>query len=290
MLIFLAGALANSLQANNGMQDGRDERSCCWSSCYECGCNPLYCGALDLQFQGGVAPIIWTDRGNFSFVECLGVPAANAIVPIFELPRFFSLFKVPWTVGGQVGYAVDDNIRVYLEFNYLQAKGKGNSSLSAASASSSQVFGTNPVVLTMHKYKLYDVYLGGRYYWDRWCDRVSFFAGAKVGLTYHKSINFDSTISGTTLTTDEHFFRKNTMVSGGLNFGLDFCFCGNWSLVLTGELVASCGPKGNSIAFGQPGACSTTPTLPAPGLENILIGSIGTELRFPITAAVRYSF
>ena len=76
-------------------------------------------------------------------------------------------------------------------------------------------------------------------------------------------------------------FRSNTVVSGGANFGFDVCFCGNWSFVVTGEVVASCGPRSGGII----------PTV-ATGLTNtnLVVGNVQTELRFPVTAAVRYSF
>ena len=60
-------------------------------------------------------------------------------------------------------------------------------------------------------------------------------------------------------------------------------------------MIASCGPKGaGNIPFGQPTAtCSQIafqPTIPQPiaGVNNLLIGGVGAEIRFPITAAVRY--
>ena len=187
--VSLACSLTGMMRAENYADESECCRSSCWSSCYECGCNPLYCGAFDLQVQGGVAPIIWTDRGDVSFVQCGGVAGANAIVPLFEIPHFFKLFHVPWTVGGQLGYAINDNVRVYLEFNYLQASGKHNADVETIAVV------PNTIVFDMHKYKLFDGYLGARYYWDRWCDRYTFFVGAKVGVTHHKSTRHSSTIT-----------------------------------------------------------------------------------------------
>ena len=271
---------------------------CCQSSCYECGCNPLYCGAWSLQVQGGVAPIVWRHRGELDLVSC----ASNDVNPIFalssELPKFNKLFRVPWIVGGKVGYDFTDNVEVYVEFNYLQAKHKD-----VANATFPILNVAGPITrFAFHKYKLFDAYVGARYYWDRWCDRVAFFLGGQVGLTSHRSTKADITLNGspvvlvpavgsadcpraaTTTNARNHFFAHNTVISGGANLGFDVCFCGNWSLVVTGEIIASCGPKTHTTS-------TFAALLPAPTLaSNLIVGCFGTELRFPVTAGLRYTF
>lgn len=287
-LILLATSAASTIQANRNQDvDG----SCCpRSGCYECGCNPLYCGAFDVQGHAGVAPIFWTDRGDISFVQCTSNPLTSGIAFLFEVPHFFKLFRIPWTVGGQVGYAVNENIRVFVEFNYLQAKGKGNALITTVSTT------PQTIAFSMGKYELFDVYLGAQYYWNRWCDYTSFFVGAKVGLTHRKRTHFSSTLTSATivppvvLTTDTDFFHRNTIPSGGLELGLDFCMCGNWSVQLVGEVVASCGPRSARIDFGQISGCAVVQAVPVAGINNFIIGHIGTELRFPITLGIRYSF
>ena len=205
-----------------------DDSNCCQTSCYECGCNPLYCGAWSLQVQGGVAPIIWKHRGELDLVSC----ASNDANPIFaltsELPKFNKLFKTPWIVGGKVGYDFTDNVEVYVEFNYLQAKQKD-----VANATFPILNVPNQtLVFAFHKYKLFDAYAGARYYWDRWCDRVAFFLGGQVGLTAHRHTKADITLNGTPVillptinsaacpragitNSDNNFFRSNTVISGG---------------------------------------------------------------------------
>lgn len=248
---------------------------------YECSCNPLHCGAFDLQLQAGVAPIKWRHKdqdvgGAFPFPS-----STSPIITFFNSPSYKKLFRMPWIVGGQVGYAWSDNVRLYIEFNYLQAKGKKNVSVSTD---------TTPVLAAgfdVHKYKLYDAYFGGRYYWNRWCNRVAFFLGGKIGLTHHKKTKVDLAVGIPLLPpvslvlTGVPAINHNTGVSGGVNGGFDICICGNWSLVVTGEVVVSKGPKiANDIALLQ-----------TVGQYNaISFGSIGAELRFPVTAAIRYTF
>lgn len=299
-ILFLFTLFSGSISADRyyGVENNN-----CARTCYECSCHPLYCGAFDLQLHAGIAPVKWRDRGNFGGIVCAALATpAEISASFFQLPKFGTLYKLPWTVGGQLGYAISDNIRLFLEINYLQAQRKHDVAL----ASQVSLFFGEPTSFTLNlqKYRLVDAYLGASYYFDRWCDFASVFIGAKAGLTHHHRINFSSTVVSTdpgaapalSLTTDLAFFQRNTAPSGGLHLGIDFCFCGNWSLALTGEVVASCGLKGNRIAYGQPaagcGGPAIQPALPIviEGLENLMIGHIGMELRFPITASVRYSF
>lgn len=288
-LMVIASLYAGNIQADQYIQKDED---CCRKSCYECSCNPLYCGALDLQIQAGIAPILWADRGELDFIQCGGVSPVSAIDKLFNLPKFRTFYRIPWTIGGQIGYAASDNVRFYLEFNYLQARSKKNVAINTIGVA------PNTIVFSNGKYKLFDAYVGARYYWDRWCDQLSVFVGVKAGLTQHKRTKFSSTITppvpAVVLTSDLVLFNRKTVPSGGLEIGLDYCICGNWALVLTAEMVASCGPDGaGNIPFGQPSAtCGTigSPSIPQPipGVNNLLVGGIGTEIRFPITAAVRY--
>lgn len=279
LLMVLLACTVGAAQADRYYDvDYANGGNCCRSSCYECGCNPLYCGAWDLQIHGGVNFIKWRNRGAVFTNDCAGsLPS-----PIFvtgEIGNFKHYYKTPWIVGGQVGYHWSDNARVYLEFNYSQAKAKSD-------PVSFLVNPINPAALTLFvtsfsKYKVFDAYVGTRYYWDRWCDRVAFFLGAKVGLTHHKSIDASFFFSDID-TVIVQAFRSNTVVSGGADFGFDVCFCGNWSFVVTGAVIASCGPSGANV-----------PLLVIPNSnENsqLVVTGAGTELRFPVTAGIRYSF
>ena len=286
--MLLAGAFsmvqADRYHEDDGYMVNDNRGDCCPSSCYECACNPLYCGAWDLQVHGGVVPVKWQHRDPLSGIDCLfGTP----VVTVFNaIPGFHSFFRVPWTVGGQFGYAWADNVRVYLEFNYVQARAKTNATINTDFIAPGAA--AVPVTFNFNKYKLFDGYVGVRYYSNRWCNRTAFFLGGKIGFTHHKgmssSISVGTPIPATPTVASSPLFGKSTVVSGGANFGLDICFCGNWSVVLTGEVVASCGPHAISN-FVVPAAAVATI-----GYSNFIIGHIGTELRFPVTAGIRYSF
>ncbi len=283
-LLMLLSLFGGKVQAGRNYEDGyvSESRDCCFSSCYECGCNPLYCGAWDLQIQGGVQPITWRNRAPYYGIVPAAVAPAPVVATIFTTgPKFNSLFKTPWIVGGQIGYHWSDNARMYVEFNYSQAKGK-------TTAFADSLTGLTSVDFNLSKYKIFDAYVGARYYWDRWCDRVAFFLGAKVGLTHHKGVSSSALTfnlpspAAPIVFTDIAFYTSNNVVSGGADFGFDVCFCGNWSFVVTGAVIASCGPR--PVA---PVDISATPVV---GVNNVFIGGIGSELRFPVTAGIRYSF
>ena len=277
-LLMLAMLLGGSAQASH---DGYVNGSDCCRPQYECGCNPLYCGAWDLQIQAGVNPILWRHRGPVLAANCASSSTAPIVVLFDEQPRFSKLHKTPWIVGGQIGYAMSDNSRVFVEFDYSQAQRKNAVVVPATLASVSSFS------WTLGKYKLFEGYVGARYYWDRWCDSLSFFLGGKVGFTHHKkqSATFLIQLTGfdPVNLANIDLVRNSTVVSGGGHIGLDYCICGNWSLVLTAEVVASCGPR--HVPYFPLVANSNLP-----GFSAIFPGSVGTELRFPVTVAVRYSF
>lgn len=291
--ILLASNVGSEIKAayNDRYENGCCPTNNCNTCCYECGCEALYHNAFDVQFHAGAAPIVWTDKGDISFVQCMANPVTSGIAFLFEVPRFFKLFRVPWTVGAQVGYALDQHVRLFAEFNYLQANGKGNALVTSEGVAVPQT-----IAFSLRKYKLFDVYLGAQYYWNRACDWVAPFVGVKFGLTHRQHTRFSSTLTSAqivppvTLTDNVDLFHGHTVPSGGLQLGLDFCFCGCWSVQLVGELVAACGPDSAQIPFGQIDNCQVIQPVPVPGINNLLIGHIGTELRFPITLGIRYSF
>ncbi len=268
----------------------------CCDQVYDCG-DPLNCGSINFLVHGGVAPTLWRNRGDFSLVSCNALNTSGigqTVVKLFELPKFSKFFHVPWIVGGQIGYALTDHIEVYLEANYRSSKAKN--------------FVLNNVVLTpfengnvsfvfQNSYRVIDAYVGARYYWGRcWCDRVAFFLGGKFGLVHHQPVNFQFLIVqqtcpiGAPLSSNGNtpLFLRNTVPAVGANFGFDWCIGCGWSVVLMGEVVAANGPKSNANIV-VPNSC-TGGILPALLPTNILIGNIETELFFPVTLGLKYSF
>lgn len=269
---------------------------------YECACNPLYCGAKSVQFDAGIAPIVWRHRGEVDLISC----ASSSTNPVFQLsaqlPKFSKLYRVPWYLGAKFGYAVTDNVEVYAEFDVLQARRKhGNTGFAFVIPN---IVPAQSLSIVLGKYKMFEVYVGARYYWDRFCNAFSPFVGIKVGVALHRHVNTKLNLNGTpvaivsaggstacptpvpvtTTTASNNFFDRNNVFSGGANVGFDYCLGCNWAFVFTAEVVASAGPR-------TPTASLFANALPAPSLaSNLILGCIETEVRFPITAGIKYNF
>lgn len=297
----------------------REYDDCCQPACceqvYDCG-DPLNCGSVNFWFRAGVAPTIWNDRSDFSFVSCnaLAIQGNNIksnIVSVFPLPKFKDFFKTPWIIGGQIGYAVTDCFEFYLEANYRKAATRGRTKLANGFEANFVLDGGldengmpigvaitgDRVIIGLNfrdGYRAADFYVGARYYWGRcWCDRLAWFLGGKFGLVHRQAVDFDFNISSTfcsasaALTgTSATFFERSNSPAAGVNFGLDWCLGCGWSFMIMAEAVATCGPKSNdNIVIAS--NCSQLPNLLP---SNIIIGPIGTEIFFPVTFGVKYSF
>lgn len=276
---------------------------------------PFYCGMFDFQFQAGGAPVQWQHRGALYGVthstadpltwydiavrskksdDCDGdnpTPNANIIKGLC-FPEFKQLFDTPWTVGGQLGYAYTENTRLYLEGNYFRAAAKSPAHTQFCVLPETGAPEGTTLNLFMHTYIFFDAHIGARYYSDRFlCNLFSLFVGAKVGLTHYQQSCFavQETIADLFFNLNiispkspVPLFKSTTTVSGGINGGVDIAITNCWNLVLTAEVVASAGPRLNAII-------PVTPDFPI-NIGNVIITPLHTELRFPVTVAIRYSY
>lgn len=272
---------------------------CCPTDCcepvYDCG-DPLNPCSVDFAFFAGVAPSIWTSRGDFSLVSCNALaavpPAPDVVIPLFEMPRFNKLFHVPWIVGGQIGYAITCNFEVFLQVDYRQASTRNPFVVTGVTIPNDVV---NITWNIRDRYRAFDAFIGARYYWGRWwCDRIAFFLGGQFGLVHRKNINFDATVTSTlcpgsaALTiTNAGLFLRNTVPAAGFNIGIDWCFGCGWSGILMIDIVGACGPRSNMFVTGLNTGCNQLPSeLP----KDVIVGGIGTEVFFPVVIGVKYSF
>lgn len=254
----------------------------------------LNCGSINILVHGGVAPTVWRNRGDFSAVSCFAAsvePINQNVIPLFTLPKFNKLFHLPWIVGGQIGYAISDCSEIYVELNYRQASRKTFVLNNIAIPNDT----INVALNLTNKFRAIDAYVGARAYWGRyWCDRVAFFLGAKFGIVHHKSMDFNYILTPQSVPaqlalvsiSDTSFTTRNTSPAGGANIGFDWSYGCGWSIVFMAEIVATCAPKSNAI-IPLANTCTQLPSL----LPNaFLLGGNGTELFFPITLGLKYSF
>lgn len=238
-------------------------------------CAPFECGTSWIQVDAGVYPTIWPNSCPIFLNSCECVTGRPVLRQVLCNPHDFKgLFKLPWILGGQLGYAWNNHAAVYGELNYIQAGGKRDYCNKNSNNNLSQF------KINLDKYRAFSGYIGLRYYSNRYCDLVSLFIGAKVGFIYRG--DFQSHAHPSHFKRD--FFIHSARVSGGPNIGLDWKWTENWSGVLTFEVVASQGPKGN---------CNV-PLLDAEIRE--LAGSylhlrdVKHELSFPVTFGIKYNF
>jgi hypothetical protein len=239
-------------------------------------CNYLLPCAWTVEVHGGVNPIQWLDRNDACCI--------NGVI----LPKFRHLFKIPWIVGGKIGYNLTECTEIYIEGDYTQARGKTCNDITVTCPTSTSIFTS-----TLNKYKAYGIYGGARYYFGFNClnqcsciERAAFFIGLQVGFVHHKEI--DVTLSatnpaGNTAPFTNTIFLKNYTISAGGNVGVDFAFNDCFALVFTVAIL------GNGPAKNCPITCLATP-LPGIDANMIVTGRFGTELWIPITAGFKYSF
>jgi hypothetical protein len=257
----------------------------------------LCCQDMNVEVRAGVAPTFWTQRENFAAISCNAVSILqlpSVYVPLFNMPKFNKLFSVPWYLGLHVGYALCEDQEIYAELNYRQSHARTFTLNSLAIPNIDTIsFSITP----KNNYKIVDAYIGMRNYWRScWCDAIELFLGAKVGFVHHSKVNFTFTTASLIVPPPAPFvssvlplFFSNTVVAIGANIGLAYEIGCDFSLVLTGELVANCGPRANSnIPFDfLTQSIFINPVL-AP--NSFIIGPIGTEIAIPLTIGLKYRF
>ncbi len=230
-----------------------------------------FCQELNLEVHGGIYPTFWVGRSGCSDNGCFA--------------KFNDLFKLPWYVGGRLGYELNDCIELYGEVNFAQARGK-NTIFNADCIVSAD--GITAIPTKASHYRIVSGYVGSHYYFNNacWCDNVDFFVGAKLGFVYHKAIkstfsapNIDGSLSPLCLP----LFNKTTSVSAGGSLGVNYCFCDCFSIVFCVELVGTGALKTNTIIC-------VPDTVSIMNLTAISNGQMSSELSVPVTLGLRWKF
>ncbi len=260
--------------------------------CYECVTESLECGSFDIQISGGFAPIYLKNRGGV-YSSLRQEPTSQLhIQDAFEIPKAGCLFYMPGDVSGQVGYAYSEKLRFFIEGDMEKARQKNEVAIPLQSDVGAPA-GTK-ILLTLQKpYRAWSFSGGVEYYSDRFWHYLSLFVGAKLGVIHHDSITvslietlpFGENVLVLNLidaSNPQDFLVRSSSVLGGLLCGLDICLKDNLSFVITAEALFDGGQHGNhnvplNIAF------SLVP-------NNFLVSGPQTEIHFPVTFGLRYSF
>lgn len=227
---------------------------------------------VGFEVKGGVAPIVWVDRGNaLCTPDCVNNTAT-------EVNQFLHLFKVPWTVGAELQWSMGDCSRTYLDFQYRQAKGKD----ACLNVPVLYLPGFVNVTARFDKYQTYSLYLGGdRFFFNDWlCENLSAFAGIEVGFTHERNLNVNLFATDESGYTSSNCYKKRNVLSGGGRFGVDYNnVCNCLTVNLTVEILGQAGPRFGSLE------------VPTSSLGTVvLLNGVTTEVIFPITLGLRYSF
>jgi hypothetical protein len=252
-------------------------------------------GNFAIEARGGIAPTAWINRDNFSAISINATSILllpSAFVPLFQMPSFSKLFGLPWFIGIHIGSMMAPDQEIYAEINYRQAHKRIFTLNNLVIPNIDTIFFS---LMPKNNYRVLSAFVGARKYWQ-FCSQqsVNAFFGGKIGLTHHAKTDFTFTTYSLAVpapyTSDTLvLFRKNTGFAGGFNAGFEFDFGCDLRIVFTAEMVAACGPNGNeNIPFDYPTQSVVINPFLAP--NSFIVGSIGTELFFPITIGCKYFF
>ena len=241
---------------------------------------PLRPCGFGFELRAGVNPIIFADKEPSFLVVPTFVAEDGRVVKLYDGFKFSKIFKTPWIVAGQFNLNLSARSQGFIEFNYTQAKGDELT----LDIDVRDTQGVNK--LDFEKFSEFGAYIGHRYYFFSSCNcAANFYFGQKIGLGHYKNIELnivrtepiDPTFDVTAIA-----YKKQTVVSGGLQLGFDYWFSNSASFVIQVEVVAS-GPLDNSID-----QFIFNPNQSFVGASNIIIGKTGTLVGFPVTAGFRF--
>ncbi len=157
--------------------------------------------------------------------------------------------------------------------------------------------------MNLANYSSFGAYIGNRHYFNRmWCDRASFFLGLKVGIMHRNQVDVCSTIpqipeTGTAvfpqIVLNNVAICKSNSVSGGVQIGLDYCINDCLAFLVGFEVLATCPFKVNRnipVTLRTPVDGSDVSKLSQPFPTNVIVGSTGTFLQFPVWAGLRWEW
>lgn len=285
----------------------------------------LSCSSTVEQCVGGV-----NDRFCLNMYNILTNPEDAIQIACPKDPKFSTEFSnAVLHLGGELSYNICDNAQYFVDVVYNRAKGgcfqintknyqapDGCNSCTTSNdcctiAENQQVLTETHLTHQYTDYKAYGFYVGTRHYWGRiWCDRLSLFAGFKIGMLHRKAVN--STVSlddiNIPIGADTYTFAarsfpsadycKSNAISGGGQIGFDYCIKDCLSLLVGLEVVATSPLKinpnlkipsfGDPTVNGQPTPAGFGRNFPIP--VGVTIGHVGCLLQFPVWAGLKWEF
>jgi len=302
--------------------------------------SPTFCeGRWSITERGGVEPLFYPYRQSNevknivsiceSFVD---VNFQGAVINSFTLQdtlliqkerkraaSFCDQFKTPWTAGLEIAYALTCDSEIFIDGDYMRADGRTDCyKVNFPSLPGVLTPPTPPAVLKpSESIKIHEEYsdlkgwgghIGCRHYFPSWCLGGAFFVGGKVGVRHWDSVSAEVTvkdaINGEVEVGKFTYYPSNTVVSGGFQFGFNWCLSSCVSFVIMGEALGTGSFKfgkdvtvnRGEIARFEPdpeGEVEISEQREIRAVNTILeipVRRIGTIMRFPVTIGLMISF
>lgn len=264
----------------------------------DCYCStPIKQGEWNISIKGGIAPTTWLNRRNEYVVS---INQQNTpIVTSKNIGSFEDNFDMPWTASVEVAYNISDYSQIFVEGSYKSAPNK--------KSTKKEVDGIKLRERTDDAHD-WSGYFGVRQFFCRdWvCDSVAPYIGFKAGFVNHQKINTHFYVGKVAQNQNQNQnqneaqnkpqivyneigkqvqFQSTTGISAGAFIGLDCALMESLNIQLQIEVIASQPIQGRqNVEF--PGSRTLQPG----EITNIMAGKINSELTFPITVGLRYSF
>lgn len=174
--------------------------------------------------------------------------------------NFGDLHGLPFATGFDIGYAIQDNVELFFNFDWNVASGKKKTALNEKTTTTlAGVPVSNAQYFSKYKQGSYNslgFYAGARYYFDM-DSKFSPFVGAKLGLIHRshgkhsmKDVDTYGNLIANTTRIDlasyrAPFMKSSTGFSGGLQAGVDYKVTDQVSVNWMAEVIGSTSLKAN---------------------------------------------
>lgn len=257
-------------------------------------------GTWTVAARAGISPSVFSKKGRLThtfLAPGATLPASttafidtNTVTQASDEFKFGDLYSVPFTTGFDIGYFVDCNWEVFINFNYEHACNKrftirGQADGNDADAILDDDMSARWQVRDLNNYAFY---LGSRYYICDWAsDCFLPFVGAKLGIKSRSScgsgenvrIDFDD--GSDSIILNRSSGKSCANFSAAFQWGFDWMLDDCYALTLMSEVV---GTSGNIFKSGR--QLGFTSSVGQQVFSNVSQNPKGV-LSFPITLGLR---
>lgn len=285
-----------------------------------CSSGPLKPCEWSFTFRGGIEPGYYASRSDNDFIDTVAFTEVDAIGEVVEIetalvlqssnvrtPRYDSQVQMPWTLIGDLAFAISCNTEIFIDGLYGEARGKSTGYDLVFGAIPSNLDPTFPDVRAEETYTVREdystfSYVGGNiglrhYFSSGGCG--SLFIGAKVGARHYDPLHVEinaSNSDGAFEPISKVYYSSYNVFSGGLQIGYDIRICDCMHFVVMGELIGNCALRphkpGYLVSEGETTTVGEGVDLLQQYVSSVAIPGrrTGTLLTLPITAGVKITF